>query len=133
MVPYLIYLGPITVSDEPWLARLISNREDAFRDGVRARDGKCVITGNRNRLAQYGRWDMFQAAHVFPMHLENLWMEFGYGRWITNMDGATGTSKINSVQNGLLLSSNAHSLFDQYMIGINPDVSILEPELDQLF
>jgi hypothetical protein len=46
------------------------------------------------------------------------------------MDGVTGDSKINSVQ---LLSSNAHSLFDHYMIGINPDVSILEPELDQLF
>jgi HNH endonuclease len=137
MVPYLIYLGPITVSDEPWLARLISyvisGREDVFRDGVRARDMKCVITGVRNRIAQWGHWEGFQAAHVFPLPLETLWIQFDYGRWITNMDGVTGDSKINSVQNGLLLSSNAHSLFDQYMIGINPDVSILEPELDQLF
>jgi HNH endonuclease len=137
MVSYLIYLGPITVSDKPWLARLISyslsNREDGFRDGVRARDRKCVITGNPNNLAQYGRWDMFQATHIFPMHLENLWIQFDYGRWITNMDGVTGATKMNSVQNGLLLLSHVHSLFDQYMIGINPDVSILEPELDQLF
>ncbi|OXV08667.1 hypothetical protein Egran_03570 [Elaphomyces granulatus] len=141
MVPYLIYLGPFTVSNEPWLARVItyslSGREDAFRDGVRARDMRCVITGNRNRLAQYDRWEMFQAAHVFPLHLENLWIQFDYGHWITNMDGVTGASKINSVQNGLLLLLllllNVHSLFDQYMIGINPDVSILEPELDQLF
>jgi hypothetical protein len=67
---------------------------------------------------------------VFPLHLENLWIQFDYGRWITSV---TGASKINSVQNGLLMSSNFHSRFDQYLIGINPDVSILEPELDQLF
>ena len=51
----VIYLSPITVSDELWLARLISyvisGREDAFWDGVRARDMKCVITGVRKRIA----------------------------------------------------------------------------------
>ncbi|KAN0068318.1 hypothetical protein V8E54_013514 [Elaphomyces granulatus] len=40
--------------------------DDAFRDGVRARDMKCVTTGNRNRLAQYGRWEMFQVLR-FPV------------------------------------------------------------------
>ncbi|KAN0068143.1 hypothetical protein V8E54_013713 [Elaphomyces granulatus] len=55
---------------------------------------------------------------VFPLHLENLWIQFDYGRWITSV---TGASKINSVQNGLLMSSNFHSRFDQYLIGINPD------------
>jgi HNH endonuclease len=136
MVPYLIYPGPITVSNEPWFARLISHAvsgpEDAFRDGVRARDMKCVITGDPNLMAEWGYWEGYQAAHVFPMHLESLWIQFDYGRWITNMDGETGTSKINSLQNGLLMSSSFHSRFDQYLIGINPDVSILEPELGQL-
>lgn len=52
MVPYIIHLGPVTVSDEPWLARLISyaisGREDAFRDGVRARDMKWKSQYNGN-------------------------------------------------------------------------------------
>jgi HNH endonuclease len=128
MVPYLIYLGLITVSDEPWFARLISyaitGRDNAFRDGVRARDGRCVISGQFNAMAQYDRWDGFQSAHVFPLHLENLWVQFDYGRWITNMDGETGTTKINFIQNGLLMKSDMHTCFDQYLIGINPDVSI---------
>jgi HNH endonuclease len=116
------------VSDEPWFVRLISHaitgREDAFRDGVRARDGKCVISGERNGMAEYDNWDGYLAVHVFPLHLENLWVQFGYGRWITNMDAGTGTSNIDSVQNGLLMSANMHSRLDQYLIGINPDVSI---------
>jgi len=117
--------GLITVSDEPWFVRLISyaisGREDAFRDGVRARDGKCVITGEPNAMAPYNRWDGYKSAHVFPLHLENLWVQFDYGRWITNMDGETGTSKINSIQNGLLMAADMHLRFDQYLIGINPD------------
>ena len=32
---------------------------------------------------------------------------------------------INSVQNGLLLRSDIHQLFDMYRISINPDVCIL--------
>ena len=124
----LPYLSLITVSDEPWFARLISyaitGREDAFRDGVRARDKTCVITGEFNAMAPYNRWDGYQSAHVFPLHLENPWVQFDYWRWITNMDGETGTSKINSIQNGLLMTANMHLRFDQYLIGINPDVSI---------
>jgi len=35
-----------------------------------------------------------------------------------------GTSKIHSIQNGLLLSQTAHTYFDKYMIAINPDVRV---------
>lgn len=45
------------------------------------------------------------------------------------MDGVAGLSKINSIQNGLLMSGNLHTRFDQYLFSINPDVSILELEL----
>jgi hypothetical protein len=103
-------IGPITVSDEPSFARLISHaitgREDAVGNGVRARDGKCVISREPNDMAKYDHWEGYQAAHVFPLHLENLWVQFDYGRWITNMDGVTGTSRINSVQNGLLMAAH---------------------------
>ncbi|KMU88424.1 hypothetical protein CIHG_06224 [Coccidioides immitis H538.4] len=41
--------GPIHLNDEPWVARPItyssSGREDQFRSVLRARDGKCVISG----------------------------------------------------------------------------------------
>jgi hypothetical protein len=89
-----------------------SGREDAFRDGVRARDGKCVITGEVG-IISIGSWVGFQAAHVFPR-------EYQYNG-ITNM--ASGSSTINSTQNGLLMRSDIHTLFDQYLFSINPDVS----------
>ena len=39
------------------------------------------------------------------------------------MDGTTGVSKINSCQNGFLLSWNVHGEFDKYLVSVNPDVS----------
>jgi hypothetical protein len=35
----------------------------------------------------------------------------------------SGSSSINSIQNGLLMSETVHSRFDQYLFSINPDVS----------
>jgi len=106
----------------------VSGREDAFRDGVRARDGRCVISGVVNRRAPL-RWTSFTAAHIFPLEKENLWIQWNYGRWITDMDGTIGVSKINSVQNGFLLREHVHSLFDQYLVSVNPDVSICFNEI----
>jgi len=124
----LIYPGPIQISDEAWFSRLISyatsGREDGFRNGVRARDEKCVMSGKINDGAPWDVWAGFEAAHVFPLQYESLWTQYDYGRWITNMDG--GSSRINSIQNGLLMSENLHTQFDQYLFSINPDVSILE-------
>lgn len=115
------------MNDEPWIARLmshsVSDREDQFRRGVRARDGKCVISGQVNKLAQGGIWWGFEAAHVFPVEKESLWIQFNYGRWITNMDNTVGVSRINSTQNGLLMAAHLHTPFDQYGFSINPDVS----------
>jgi len=44
------------------------------------------------------------------------------------MNGVVGSSGINSVQNGFILSSSLHELFNQYLFSINPDVSISELE-----
>ena len=41
------------------------------------------------------------------------------------MNETTGISKINSVQNGLLMKGALHSAFDQYFFSINPDVCTL--------
>ncbi|KAK9235308.1 hypothetical protein V1525DRAFT_410332 [Lipomyces kononenkoae] len=121
--------GTIRVSDEAWFARLISHMIDQsqclgsrrFRDGVRARDGKCVISGEINEGARWDVWAGFQAAHVFPLEYESLWTQYNNGRWITNMDSAVGISKINSIQNGLLMSESLHTRFDQYLFSTNPD------------
>ena len=42
------------------------------------------------------------------------------------MDDATGSSKINSSQNGFLLRIEVHRMFDQYLISINPDDSCMK-------
>ncbi|EGC48544.1 conserved hypothetical protein [Histoplasma capsulatum var. duboisii H88] len=117
--------GPIRVTDEVSSLRVpsysISGRENHFRDGVRARDGKCVITGVVNQFAPFGRWNAFKAAHVFPLQHESIWIDQGYSRWVTNMANEVEVSQINSIQNGLLLKSDVHDLFDSYMLSINPD------------
>jgi hypothetical protein len=102
----------------------VSGRDDVFRDGIRARDGKCVISGVVNTRVYRDSWVGFEAAHIFPLEKENLWIQYNYGRYITDMDNTTGVSKINSLQNGFVLREDIHSLFDQYLISVNPDVSI---------
>ena len=115
------------MNDELWVHRIqsfnVSGREDAFRHGVRSRDGKCVISGVVNELAPYF-WAGFEAAHILPLEAENLWIQWGYGRWITNMDDTVGVSRINSPQNGFILRSDIHQLFDQYLVSVNPDVGL---------
>ena len=124
--------GQISVSNEQWVQRIqsfnVSGRDhafredDAFREGIRARDGKCVISGVVNRMAPYN-WSRWEAAHIFPLEKENLWIHWGYGRWITDMGDTVGVSKINSCQNGFLLQANIHRDFDHYLLSVNPDVS----------
>lgn len=52
---------------------------------------------------------------------ESLWTQCGYDQRIADMGNITGSSKIHSVQNGLLMSATAQQLFDQYLISVNPD------------
>jgi hypothetical protein len=106
------------------ISHATSGRENSFRNGVRARDKKCVISGKDNEGALWDFWAGFEAAHVFPLQHESLWTQHDYGRRITNME--SGISRINFVQNGLLMSENLHTLFDQYLFSINPDVRNLK-------
>jgi HNH endonuclease len=116
------------VSNEAWFARLnshaISGQEDVFCNRIRTRDRKCVISGEVNDAAPWGNWAGFEAAHIFSLEHESLWIQYNYGRGITNIDSVVGSSKINSIQNGLLLRGDLHTRFDQYLFSINPDVSI---------
>jgi hypothetical protein len=99
-------------------------RVQAFCDAVRSRDRRCVITGKRAINADHNNWAGFEAVHIFPLAFEGLWKDYNYGRWIkspSNGEEIKG-GKINSVQNGLLLRSDIHQLFNTYFISINPDV-----------
>ncbi|TAQ89539.1 hypothetical protein B7494_g2107 [Chlorociboria aeruginascens] len=113
--------GPCYINNEQPLLRTISlgtgTRIQAFRDGVRSRDKRCVITGEEYTKDE--EWAGFEAAHIFPLAYEQYWTSQNFGRWITMIPSNGGT--INSVQNGLLLRSDIHQLFDLYLISINPD------------
>ena len=54
---------------------------------------------------------------------ESLWIEYGYGGRITDMEDTVGASKINPLQNGFLLRQHIHSQFNQYLRLVNPGVS----------
>ena len=121
-------VGPFVVNNETVLVRTISSsssgpRVSPFRDAVRARDRRCIITRVAALGAQYGNWRSFEAAYIFPLAYVEHWTNNDFARWISAPPVVGGS--INSVQNGLLLRSNIHDLFDSYEISINPDVCIL--------
>ncbi|KAH8654977.1 HNH endonuclease-domain-containing protein [Tricladium varicosporioides] len=118
-------IEPFQLNNELILCRALSlqtgTRVQAFRDSVRLRDRRCVITGRE--YFDDNNWRGFEAAHIFPLAYENHWIEHNYGHWIStppNGEEIEG-GKINSVQNGILLRSDIHQLFDFYDISINPD------------
>ena len=103
----------------------MSGRDNSFREGIRRRDRKCVISGVENK--RRNDWTGFQAAHIFPLDKENLWIHWNFGAYITDMDDTVGvTTKINSIQNGLLLRADVHQDFDQYMVSVNVEVSMYD-------
>ena len=122
---YVVADGTVDVNDEAILTRTMSintgTRIQEFRDRVRQRDGRCVVTKTENLLAAVGSWTGFEAAHICPLAYEQQWNDQNFSRWIT-LPAAQGGA-ISSVQNGLLLQSNIHQLFDTYFFSINPDVS----------
>jgi hypothetical protein len=68
----------------------------------------------------------FRSHPYLSASFESLWDDDNYSHWITtplNEEEVKG-GKVNSVQNGLLLRSDIHQLFDRYTISINPDVCI---------
>lgn len=100
----------------------MSGGEEAFKNGIRKRDGRCVVSGEVNESADLDIWAGYEAAHVFPLEYEEWWNDQGLGGCISDMDNTAGASKINSVQNGMLMTASLHTRFDQYLFTVNPDV-----------
>jgi len=106
---YIVTQGTIILTNEVPLLRTISlqsgTRVAAFRDEVRARDGRCILSGHRPAP---GRWIGLEAAHIFPLAYEGYWNDRNYDRWITIPPANDSHGLINSVQNGILLKSDMH-------------------------
>ena len=83
-------------------------------NAVRERDGQCIIAGFKHG----GGWVGLGAAHIFPLAHGTQWIKNDFGRWIIDDTGGS----INSVQNGILLQSDVHRLFDLFAFSISPDV-----------
>jgi hypothetical protein len=111
----------IRTSDETFFPRTLSLsstiRETAFRDQIRQRDGRCVITGDINYEAIENRWVGFETAHIFPLALDQRFVSHGFAQLITH-NHPVG---VNSPQNGILVRSDVHRFWDDYSIAVNPD------------
>jgi hypothetical protein len=110
---------------------------------VRARDPGCLISGLRVANNNYAR---LKAAHIFPRahdvevclvispvsHKADTdngfkWVNKGYPSFITDPappQEVGGPTKIDSIQNVILLRSDLHDAWDNYQIAVNPDVCI---------
>ena len=123
---YSLQTGSITLTEEAPLLRALSlhsgPRIVSFRDAVRERDRRCVITGMHVHRPDLGIWTCFEVAHIFPLVYEDLWNKSNYSSWTTVPPANESDGSIHSVQNGILLSANMHALFDAYHVSINPDV-----------
>ena len=111
----------VETSDEQYHPRTLSlsstTRNRAFRDQVRTRDRRCVITGRINHDADADMWTGFEAAHIFPLALDHLFRSQGFDQLMTDNHPAG----VNSPQNGILLRGDIHSLWDNYCIAVNPN------------
>ena len=111
----------IRVSDKTFFPRTLSlsntTRDVEFRDQIRQRDGRCVITDDINYEAIEDRWVGFQTAHIIPLSLNHIFTGQGFSHLITH----NNPPGINSPQNGILLHTGVHPLWDDYSIAVNPN------------
>ncbi|KAK2462866.1 hypothetical protein APHAL10511_005064 [Amanita phalloides] len=96
-------------------------RADAYRERARARDPCCLISGFPVLRGDYSR---FKTAHIFPRVHDIDWVNEGYPSRITDPappEDVGGPTKIDSIQNIILLRSDLHDAWDNYKISVNPD------------
>ncbi|KGO70434.1 hypothetical protein PITC_015400 [Penicillium italicum] len=94
-----------------------------FRDSLRNRDTYCAITGPPRVINHESPFQGLEATHVFPVSLISEWKQDNYEQYITDPSPSNdvGESRLYSAQNGLLLSTDIHILFDAFTIGVDPD------------
>ncbi|KAM5434655.1 hypothetical protein MferCBS31731_006600 [Microsporum ferrugineum] len=97
------------------LSRCSSCRDATFMRDVRRRDRGCMVTGAIAMDAEDDYWSGFEAAHIFPLALSELFSSFDFPTVIPNERG------INAPNNGILLRADVHQLWDSYAIAVNPN------------
>ncbi|KAE8401537.1 hypothetical protein BDV37DRAFT_177871 [Aspergillus pseudonomiae] len=117
-----MFLQMVLLNSPNALCHIVSAHEQTnSARKLRQRDGIYILSGLINLTVKFNDWFMFEAAHIFPLEKETIWIRDDFGRWITDMDNTTGYSKIDSCQNGLLMQRDFHAMYDNYLISINPD------------
>ncbi|KAL4877863.1 hypothetical protein BJY04DRAFT_221635 [Aspergillus karnatakaensis] len=93
----------------------------SFAQRVWNRDGRCVLTGLRGPVRNPRR--LLAAAHIFPVGQLGTWTRNGYQAWITDNTNPNliAPRGLFSAQNGLMLEQNAHTVFDDFTLGFNPN------------
>ncbi|KAH8993536.1 hypothetical protein EDB92DRAFT_1854793 [Lactarius akahatsu] len=121
---------PISVGFSPVSSRLrhptVSNtpsplRTSAYRERIRARDPCCLIS---SLPVVRGDFSRFKAAHIFPRTHDVDWVNKGYPSRITDpapIFKLGGPTKIDSIQNVILLRSDLRDAWDNYKFAVNPD------------
>lgn len=83
------------------------------------------MSGLKKRPERERPFSRLKAAHIFPISRVSDWELGNYQRFINDTSPANeiGETKLYSPQNGLLLRSDIHEEFDDFSIGVDPDVS----------
>ncbi|KAG0130302.1 hypothetical protein HOY82DRAFT_649632 [Tuber indicum] len=68
----------------------------SFRQPVRERDQRCVVSGLRARLSYANKWGSFEATHIFPLEFLGLWERHGFSSLITIPPVRESDGSINS-------------------------------------
>ncbi|KIH93862.1 hypothetical protein SPBR_06091 [Sporothrix brasiliensis 5110] len=117
---------PVRVSQQQYFTRSLSiatgPRLESFKQQVRARDGRCVVSKVPSPGPQLDIWVGFETAHIVPLAYNSEWNRRGFPDLVSiPPPPPRHNDTINSVQNGLLLQSSFHALFDSYNFSILPD------------
>ncbi|KAF8232788.1 hypothetical protein L208DRAFT_1270241, partial [Tricholoma matsutake] len=122
LTPVSARLRHPTISNTPSRVRRESQQgTSAYRERTRRRDPRCLISGF---LVSRGDFSRFKAAHIFPRVHDAEWVNKGYASRITDpapLHDLGGSTKIDSIQNVILLRNDLHDAWDNYMFAVNPD------------
>ncbi|KAF8531012.1 hypothetical protein JB92DRAFT_3139171 [Gautieria morchelliformis] len=97
------------------------SRGNHYQTRTRDRDPCCLISGFSVVRGDFTR---FSAAHIYPRAHVLEWNNKGYPSRITDpapISDIGGPSKIDSIQNIILLRSDLHNAWDNYDFAVNPD------------
>ena len=122
-IAHAVMQSDVYVLINEWLLDCGLSRPTAgFRDRLLARDGCCVISGTRVKSNSHTR--SYQAAHIYSRFGLSQWDQNNYGRWLNN-ENPDDRLGIDSIQNGMMLQAHIRTMWDDYGISGNVNVSFL--------